>query len=1162
MADILIDEYQQKAIDSNINTVVSAGAGSGKTRVLAERFLDLVLNRGCNVDQILTLTFTKKATVEMSSRIYQTLKERAPEQAKIFFKANIKTIDSYCSSIAKMGAHNYGVSPNFTENKDYLEKKLTALAVSFILKHKDNIAIKSLVNVTHYQEVAKQLFVAPILFQSTIIHPHNFRSDYQKQLKTVLIEWEKMAAFLEGLVSSVKNEYAAFSGKKTPTLEKFDVLLYSKLTPIPVFNYENYRQKEYDQAIKSLKNYREFIYFNFHNTKGTAGINEMLKAAGDNYSKAVQLLNFIVNSRIIESLIPLLEEFSQITNDLKRQTSFLTFSDISDLAMQTLKDYPDIRAIEKAKYKAIMIDEFQDNNQMQRDLLFLLAENLERMDKGVPQVSELCPDKLFFVGDEKQSIYRFRGADVSVFRGLSRDFAAGNLTMSINYRSCPALIGSFNTFFGGFEYPPVAEETDGQGPACFYKPSQKNEGIPDYEAIYQKVELGKKSIQEIQNNTPDEVYKSHIIIGRYDDSQTAEFNQLTNIDAEATWICEKIKQLTTEGINGKIYKYSDIAILLKRYTNQNVYERYFLQNGIPYNTEVITGFFGDGPVNDIYSFLKICVTDKDQLAYTKVLRSHFVHLSDKEAAAIVKSSSKPFDLDASQFLNPGSLKKYNHAREIFAELKEFAKKSKLTKIISKLWYEYGYCYETMWNQTVSMYSKMYDYIFELARKAELDAQSLSQFLDQLSIYTDAGKKLEDLDIPIEQTNGVHIMSIHKSKGLEFPVVFVAETNAGRNNNQNSSKAFISKEFGYTVNTPSIPQMDKKDRATSNYFYSLVKEEIERLNLAELRRLTYVAVTRAIDYVFISTSSYTPAKAPIDYTPGHEKTSQIYQILQPVIDFYEAKKENNKLFTLETIPPYDRNQSQEQKTRSNTVTQKLSLIQNLNEEDLYNNSTVIEKEVLPAKYLLPSKLHQDDEETSSAKLRTASDTSPYPEINKIVLESIPKNSADQEPKFSYANFGTIAHAYMEAFINDEQPKISNRDLAGLNGNQKKINTINSICKIMCAEFENSPLGKDAKNSIWHKGEYEFKAVLNSQILKGTIDLVFESSQGHYTVVDYKTNSTIEPEIYYEQLASYRFAVSQMQGVPPENIKCKLFYLRFGKEVDISEETLAVVKKAYS
>ena len=214
MADLQIDEYQQKAIDSNINTVVSAGAGSGKTRVLAERFLDLVLKRGCNVDEILTLTFTKKATVEMSSRIYQTLKKRAPEQAKNFFKASIKTIDSYCSGIAKMGAHNYGVSPNFTENKDFLEQKLTALALPFILQHKDNIAIKSLVNISHYQEVAKQLFVDPILFHSTIIHPHNFREDYKKQLQTVLVEWEKTAAHIEGLVPTVKELYAPFSGSK------------------------------------------------------------------------------------------------------------------------------------------------------------------------------------------------------------------------------------------------------------------------------------------------------------------------------------------------------------------------------------------------------------------------------------------------------------------------------------------------------------------------------------------------------------------------------------------------------------------------------------------------------------------------------------------------------------------------------------------------------------------------------------------------------------------------------------------------------------------------------------------------------------------------------------------------------------------------------------
>ena len=112
------DKYQQYAIDTVKNSVVSAGAGSGKTTVLSKRFSELIKNRNLHVDEILTLTFTKKATVEMSSRIYKVLKSECPEEAANFYKANIKTLDSYCASVAKQGCHFYGISPDFIQDDE------------------------------------------------------------------------------------------------------------------------------------------------------------------------------------------------------------------------------------------------------------------------------------------------------------------------------------------------------------------------------------------------------------------------------------------------------------------------------------------------------------------------------------------------------------------------------------------------------------------------------------------------------------------------------------------------------------------------------------------------------------------------------------------------------------------------------------------------------------------------------------------------------------------------------------------------------------------------------------------------------------------------------------------------------------------------------------
>ena len=137
---------QQAAIDAQINTVVAAGAGSGKTTVLSKRFLNLIKTKGYKVDQILTLTFTKKATVEMSDRIFKVLKKDAPEEAANFYKANIKTLDSYCNTVAKLGCRFYGLSPDFTQDDNAVFSAVSRQVIPCIVKHRGNEAMKYFVD--------------------------------------------------------------------------------------------------------------------------------------------------------------------------------------------------------------------------------------------------------------------------------------------------------------------------------------------------------------------------------------------------------------------------------------------------------------------------------------------------------------------------------------------------------------------------------------------------------------------------------------------------------------------------------------------------------------------------------------------------------------------------------------------------------------------------------------------------------------------------------------------------------------------------------------------------------------------------------------------------------------------------------------------------------
>src|SRR5574344_1455242 len=184
-----LDESQKKAVNAETNAVVSAGAGSGKASVLAQRFTHLVIDKKMKVDEILTLTFTKKATVEMYSRIYKALKEADPSSVSEFYKAKIQTLDSYCASIVKMGAHLYGIQPDFSEDDNTINDAISAAALPFILKNRDNKALQMLIQTKDYAAIANVLFVAPVLYYSSIANPVDYKNEMKIQRAEIVDAW-------------------------------------------------------------------------------------------------------------------------------------------------------------------------------------------------------------------------------------------------------------------------------------------------------------------------------------------------------------------------------------------------------------------------------------------------------------------------------------------------------------------------------------------------------------------------------------------------------------------------------------------------------------------------------------------------------------------------------------------------------------------------------------------------------------------------------------------------------------------------------------------------------------------------------------------------------------------------------------------------------------
>lgn len=1213
------DEFQKQAIKIEENAVVSAGAGSGKTTVLSERFAHLVLEKGFEVDEILTLTFTKKATVEMSSRIYKVLKEKAPQKAAVFFKANIKTIDSYCANVAKMGSYLFGISPDFTQNDEELYMQVKAQALPFMLKHRDNPGLKAIVSTKNHEEITENIFVQSILYNSTITEPIDFDKCIQKQKEFVIDSWNKEVSDIVSLIDSLCNLFQEEGDNFSPAFKES----LSKVLPTRKFTYapdvfaediENSNTSKIDDFVFFLRDLCEI-----RKPGRVKGVTQeakeiFVKIKDEKILNLVPLYNYIANFRLTKEILPLLKEFQDIVNSIKRNTGFLTFADVASLANCILRDYPELRQIEKEKYKAIMIDEFQDNNTRQRDLLFMLAEKLEIRQKGVPAVEDLCKDKLFFVGDEKQSIYKFRGADVSVFRSLSNDFKDGNLQMSTNYRSSPALIASFNTIFGGNPFPlekyyvaPNSEllpqkddavkseendngstpETKGNKlPAAFFTQADEAQAlalgqkIDDFEAIYKNVSMSSEKQEKVRaelnafekSNAAEfpKCFSPCIHFALYDNSQEKSLSFMVQEDAEAQWVAQKIKSLIDSGT-----KPENIAILFRTYSLLSLYERTLLRVGVPYNTETIKNFFGDGPANDLIAFLRICVYAEDSMSYAQVLRSPFVNLSATETNGILIHSKEPFASSAQNILCEESKNRFNHARNFYLELKEFSKTALLTEIITKLWYETGYRYETIWNTTVLLYSKVYDLIFELAHQGDLKNQTLASFVDSLIPYQDENVKLEGINVLYEQSSGVNILGIHKSKGLEFDYVFICGTHKLPKNRTNEQTIFCDNEFGVVINTPATKTFPTDKR---NFFFERKKEIELKKEVAELRRLVYVAITRAKKEVFITNGKYKVTGSEKDkeafkeLLPGGTRCPKsFFDVIEPFFNHYALDEELKikselapyVLFDIEMIEALNRFEVLNEISKNNTNDKKNELISSIKEKKLFDFTQVVSTEQVFSRYALPSRLHGEDDESKNAKIEIINNLEDkYKDINRIVFESIPKakkedsltqTEENKAPRFGFNDFGTIAHAYLEAAVNGEEVKKLNKFIVGLENKKDNLNRIKEICSEMAESFINSDLGKRAKESNFCRTEFAFKSRVGNKIVKGTIDLLFQNQDGTYTIVDYKTNQKIDEDFYVNQLSCYRQAVAQILNVTDaKKIKCYLFYLRFEKAVDISDK----------
>lgn len=834
-----LDPRQEAAVAAHRNAVVSAGAGSGKTTVLAERYARLVREGRAGVEEILTLTFTRKAAAEMHERIYALLHEdRAlpgvTEQIALFDRAQISTFDSFCAQIARGWSQRYGVPPSFAVADEERGDDVEGAALEFVLRNWERPALAEFIRTNGFERVYRGLFVPVARSFLTIAEERDFLGMASRQLaeleRVADEKVRRLAEILEGIRSLDEGAAAAIASAhglidRLPTL----TLLVAS--------------GAYGDLREALSTLRLSKQTGRAASATVVEYKELVDAATVLATELRSVADTLLAREVLVGMFELLEEFQRSVLEAKRRSGLLTFRDIADLAVRILLENRPLRRFYKERFRYILVDEFQDNNELQKRLLYLLAERPESEGDGVPKPDELVVDKLFFVGDEKQSIYRFRGADVSVFKGLAEEISAnGGLSLSLgaNYRSRPEIIRFLNQLFarvleGAAEsyearWEPLATASNGaDGSSASAQASVGPEGQPAGErGGGPPVRLFYKPFERDA-----------------DDPDLAE-----NDDAEAWYIARFIHEsvarerlMVKDGEGERPATYDDFALLLRSTGNQIRYERLFRRLGIPYATQSVRTLFLEAPLNDLYNLLTVVVSPEDRAAYAAVLRSPLVNLSDEVVARLLLDRRPPF---AEEDLGPGlsaeDREKWRRGRALHEELGAKVDLVPIAELLRIIWYEYGYRYLLLRDRDYHGYLDYYDWFVRLAERADRKGAPLALFLDSIRPKVGAYERLPELTILREETRGVQLLTIHKAKGLEFPIVILANAgNSGRGPSEASEPYYLSERFGLTL------RLSKG----GNYFYEIAKEENRRKELAEAKRLLYVALTRARSHLIIS-----------------------------------------------------------------------------------------------------------------------------------------------------------------------------------------------------------------------------------------------------------------------------------------------------------------------
>ena len=900
-------DEQIRVIDSREkNLIVSAAAGSGKTAVLTERIVRRIVKRETSIDRMLIVTLTNAAAREMRDRIGKRLREELAvnpddsyirKQIAILHTAQITTIDSFCLFILKNHFEEIGIDPAFSIGnegelkelqdeafEDALEEALKEAGTEFLnlveiyapkgkYGNFKDIVIKLATTVEStpfpYDKLEKCIIKEiDNVWDLDFVH---FIEDYEDEfLSVALDEYEYVKDITEGsslskhfdeacseisFINSLLDSDYAFRSRAFLSHEKIKLLYGAK----KFSEEETDIKQEADEYIKHAGSILESLKKKYH-------------AVTPEEFEELTLRGYEITNALIDFVLSYMRTFEA----KKREKCIISFSDMEHMALEILvkndngilSPTPTALAY-RGYYDEVMIDEYQDSNDVQEMILSIISKDEETAGNR------------FMVGDIKQSIYGFRQAKPEIFRDkcmLYENDTIKNerINLTRNFRSRKEVIDAVNFIFERCMKDSVGKVSYDDNERLYLGFEKYPVSLSD-----NKAELLYFEANEIRENFPGKTVNKDEI--------------------EAIMVARRIKELVEQ--KTKVYdkktdsmrdmKYSDVAILMRGMSNRRdtIFQKALKDEGIPAYVISKTGYYSATEVQLVLNFLSVIDNPRQDLPLFNVMHSFIGNLSDEEIARIRKFGKKKRLIDSMYLYiiegDDESIKeKVNQFCEDIDEFRKHSMYMSASEVIREIYEKYEYT--VMVSSLPGGEQRLANVQFLVETADEFENQGIYCIHDFVK-YIEKLKSRQDMgeaNMLDENADVVRIMTIHKSKGLEFPICFVS--NMHTQYKATIDDVLYDDVFGVGSG---IYNLEKRTRNDSPVWNAIrIKESIDKIG--EEIRILYVAMTRAREKLILTGELYRDSRMREDLSFADIMGAPSFmELVYPIV------KENSDLFTL-------------------------------------------------------------------------------------------------------------------------------------------------------------------------------------------------------------------------------------------------------------------------